>query len=242
MFTRVLEILTNLLPNPTLRTKEWIARLVALAVIAITIGVIAITLLRGTELGERIGFNPISSPLPQLSHAQFTSSVQQMWQEITGLREKNADIRATFVIVLTDKKTGNIVTSVEQERTDVLIWVWSIPVDKFSSLDIFTQAFNDLKPKLEPRLKEVGRCLSGGIEKPVHDFLKRGVNDFQSTHFSICPIFTRRDYRLVAATVAFYINPDNGELFYYEDQLQRSTSFIASKFDNFATPHRFIYN
>lgn len=246
MITRVIEILgdiiKSLIPNHQLRTKEWIARLLVSTLIVIIIGAVTVVGLRGTGLGERIGINPVNSSLSQLSHAEFVSSFQDMWQAITGVQEQNSDVRSTFVIALIDKETGNIVSSPEAKSTYGLIWVWSLPADKFSFLNNFQQAFNDLKPKFENKLREEGRCLSGGIEKPVLDSLRRGVSNFQSTHFSICPIFAKKDYRLVAATVAFYRNPNNQELFYYEDLLRRATSFVENKFNSFKTRYEFFYN
>jgi len=68
------------------------------------------------------------------------------------------------------------------------------------------------------------------------------VYDFQSTHFSVCPVFTSQNKRLVTAAIALYKQPDSLQLYFYEDKLQRAASAISTLFYSFSEKYQIIFD
>lgn len=232
----LLDAIKSLLPNQNLPTPIWIIRLCVLSLLgaAIVFGI------RGTPLSDRIGLSkPVE--LPVLNNVEIVKNFRQSYEEISQLREADPNVRATFLAVLIDDATNNIVQMPGIKESRLLLWSWSVPVDKFSYLDVFERAFNTIKGEFQPKLNE-GSCLSGEIQKPVLEILKRGVYDFQSTHFSVCPIFTSQNRRLVAAAIALYKQPGIIQLYSYEDRLQRAANAISTLFYSFAEKYQIIFD
>lgn len=196
--------------------------------------------IKGTPLGDKLGLNPIVQ-LPSLTHAEVVQNFQQSYEEISQLRESDPNVRATFLVVLIDNSTNNIVQEKNVKDTRLAFWAWSLPVDKFSYLNVFIKAFNSIKGEFQEKLSD-DSCISGAIQKPVLEQLKRGVYDFQSTHFSLCPIFTRQNKRLVAAAIALYKQPDQLQIYFYEDKLQRASSAISTLFYSFTQKYQITFD
>ncbi len=233
----VTDIVKALLPRSDLSTMSWAIRisLLALLCVGIYIGI------KGTPLGDRLGLNPVEE-LPKLTHVEIANSFQQSYEQISQLRESDPNVRATFLMALVDNSTNNIVLSddIPESKTRLIFWAWSLPVDKYAYLDVFDKSFNQIKKEFL-KINE-GYCLSGEIKKEIAEQLKRGVYDFQSTHFSVCPVFTTSKKRLVAAAIAFYKQPSNYQLYFYEDRLQRATNAIKTLFYSFSNKYEVYFD
>ncbi|WP_414589790.1 hypothetical protein [Scytonema sp. PCC 10023] len=232
----VLDVVKSLLPNQNLSTPAWIIRLSFLGVLVVGI----VVGIKDTPLGDRIGLSK-QVELPALTHTEVVKNFKQSYEEISQLRESDPNVRASFLVTLVDNSTNNIVLTNEVKDTRLMFWAWSLPVDKYSYLDVFERAFNGVKGEFQSKLND-GSCLSGAIQKPVLEQLKRGVYDFQSTHFSICPIFTSKNKRLIAAAIALYKQPDSLQLYFYEDKLQRAASAISTLFYSFSEKYQIIFD
>ncbi|WP_414589753.1 hypothetical protein [Scytonema sp. PCC 10023] len=231
-----LDVIKSLLPNHNLSTLAWIIRLSFLSVLVVGI----VFGMKDTPLGDRIGLSK-QIELPLLTHTEVIKNFRQSYEEISQLRESDPNVRATFLVALIDNSTNNIVQSQNIKDTRLMFWAWSVPVDKYSYLDVFERAFNSIKGEFQAKLND-GSCLSGEIQKPVLEQLKRGVYDFQSTHFSVCPVFTSQNKRLVTAAIALYKQPDSLQLYFYEDKLQRAASAISTLFYSFSEKYQIIFD
>lgn len=237
-------ILRDLLPSRDMAIGRWVAQLMMVVFVIVGIGSTAALGLRGTGLGEKWGLNPITKPLPLLTHTEMAATTRQIYEQLSQLRENNPDVRTTFLLTLYDPKTGTLVKApkFDPKEARVLLWVWSVPVDKFSSLTIIENIFNNLKEEFIPRFSGQSQCISGEIKPLILEQMRRGINDFQSSHFSICPVYTVINRHLIAATVAFYKQPTNFQLYYFEDRLARATDAISPFFYDWSTKYETYFN
>lgn len=243
----VLDIIKDLLPSRDLPNHIWLSRILVLFSTGILIGVLVFFAIRGTELGNKYGLKPVAV-VPVLSHVAFSNSTKEIWETLTELREEDERVRATFVVGYINPATGNFVDNKNDLRSaEALIWIWSIPSTRFASINVLEEAFNLGLTKARSIILNASKCYSYPIEGEFKDFLERGINNFQSTHISVCPIFLRKNRTLIANTVMFYKldkSPEAVErtaIYVYQDRLNRATFKISNYFVNFNTLYQFYY-
>lgn len=244
----LLDIIKDLLPSRDLPNHIWVSRILVLFTTGIIVAVLAFYGLRGTELGSRYGLKPIAI-VPILSHVQFSSGMKEIWETLTELREEDDNVRGTFLVGYVNPQTGNFVNEKQDLRNaESLIWVWSIPSTRFTSITVLEEAFNLGLSKSRNIVINAQTCYSYPIAGEFRDFLERGINNFQSTHISVCPIFLRKNKVLIANTVMFYKLGKNLDKVLertatniYQDRLNRATFKISSYFVNFNNLYQFYY-
>lgn len=243
IITESMKLVQNLLPDRNSNTISWVIRMFVLFWILLTLMGSVYYLLVSTTLGAKYGVTPIASPeLPKLSHLELALSSRQTWVQLTQLREDNDAIKGAFLVMLYDRKSGNFIIKPNFDNSDILIWEWSIPDERYTTLEIVEESMNTAKPKYIEGLKNKNTCITSTLGDNSLAILKRGIPDLKITHASICPIYTRSKGLLIGAVVV-YFKPDSvNTTQFIEDKTRRTTNLIATHFKDFTTRYEFIYD
>lgn len=260
MYQAILDFIKSFIPDPELPTGEYLTRLISLSAITAVIGTLIYFAVSGTVLGARWGLTKTVSDIPNLSHLEFNKDQRESWQALTQLRENDPNVKGAFVAILYNDKTGNILTEDERKESLAMIWVYSIPGQKFNSIDIIETAISKVKPTYQERFNAKRECFASKLTGEPYQVLRRGIEDLQSTHFAVCPIFSKNKNFLIAASFLLLAippdplqsphNPASPEdiityeeltLWGYQDRLRRTTALIDNNFRSFDRPYSFYY-
>lgn len=256
----IFDAIRDLLPTKEDTTKVYAIKLGILLVMILVLGGAALTVALNTTWGKRIGIERIQEKQEVLSMTELSLHIRQMFHLLNRVKANDTNVRALYILLLVDKKTGNVVTrDMDIKDTSILVFVWATPSNQVNSIDIMEHGINLAKPDIEPRLRQEQSCIDGDIQQKVLDVFRRSIVDFKSNRFIICPIYARGGKYLTAATLMFYIDNDTkidslGNVIVsnssqtveiairYKDALWESTNLISNYFYDYKIPYIFYYN
>jgi hypothetical protein len=259
MFQAILDFIKGFTPDSKLPTGEYLARVASLSAVLLIIATAVYFAVSGTVLGARWGLVRTVTDITNLSHVEFNKDQRVSWQGLTQLRENDDTIKGAFIAVLYNTDTGNILTKDEHKKSQSMLWVVSIPGNKFNSIDIIETAINKIKPTYQEKFNEKRECFSSRLNGEPLQILRRGIENLKSTPFAVCPIFTKKgDFLIAASFLLIELPPDplaadretkpseiidyeGFTLWGYQDRLRRATALIDDNFRRFDVPHIFYY-
>lgn len=242
MFQFITDMLKDLLPSREQSNATWVSRLFVLFLLG-SIGVSFFwNAILTTTLGERYGIKRLNDKLPFMTHMELLITRRQVWQQLSGLRINDDDIRAVFLLMMIDKKTRNIVLKdMNPSETDIVIWEFEIPVRRFSSLEVIEDILNNQQVSLEKKIRETEKCITIPLEGETLTILKRAMPDFLSTHAAICPMYTFYNPRMIGSTMIFFRIRPPLEAWHYEEKLRQTTIQVSSFYRDMTIHYEIIY-
>jgi hypothetical protein len=248
---KIIELLKNLLPDSSLPTKDYIARITINFTLVIIVSLLLYTTINNTILADKMGLSKLEKALPVLSHVDLIRDFQTVRQVIKQFSDAYTEVKSSFIIVLVNE-TGNIVTKNSPiEKTDTLLWTVTTYKGGEDSLYILDEIIRKFNKNILPELQNHS-CTSAKVQGTNLEN-NRAISDMLTTHYVACPIFTKKGV-LVGYTLSFLSltpvplsNKAKGDtntilLWTFEDRLLRVTKFVESYFRSFEVQYKIHYN
>lgn len=236
------DLIKDLLPARGDKFSVWVAKLLLVTLVVLTFGGLSYYVLINTTLGEQYNVRLIARQVP-LTHIEYVEQSVKNWRNLASLRDEYADVKASFVVIIYDRSTGNMLLNPQYKNAGTLIWSWSLPLDKLDSLRPFEQGLDTV---LEPLIKTMGErgCLSNKITPELLAYFRRGVAKFDFNHAAACPLYSAfeqgKPRYIVGYTTAFYNSPDGKDSPSIEAALRRVTDEFGDSY-SFRNPYIFHF-
>lgn len=237
LFQLISEVIQSLLPEKSSTNKVWITRVIILILAGYGAAVLTFFALHDTALGERLGLTNLTPKLSELSQVSIITYRQSVWQRLIAARNGNDSIKGAFAIGLYNQDTGNFIRSKEEySKAQAIIYASSYNFSKYDAIEVLEEGINSvIQQQLEAMVKTNG-CVSGKLPDALLGYFRRGIQNFDSTHASACPVYAGTDRRITSLIAFFYTPKDATDNLAIDFNLRQIT-YSLRDYMNFNKPY-----
>ena len=210
MFNRIIDGFTGavkiLLPDSSMPTLQWAARLATLvAIAAVGIGVPFVSL-RNTELGRKYGINSpeVLSPLTNRAYRDIQTVI---YTYLSRIREDNPDLRISLFLAIYDQN-GNIGFSTKQAK-GFGVFSWFSPNTNYVSFATLENVIAIVLEDQNDTLVREKKCVSLKISPVNVQRFKQAIEGFTSNYLIACPAPDAVDPDVTFGAVLSFYNTDS---------------------------------
>ena len=231
MFNRIIDGFTGaikvLLPDSSMPTLQWVARLATLmGIAAISIGV-PFVLLRNTELGKKYGINSPETFSP-LSNKEYRDINTVVYTYLSRIREDNSEMRTAVFLAIYDDN-GNIGYSTKTSR-GFSVFSWFAPNTNYVSFNTLENVIGIVTANQNDTLVRDKKCISTQINPVDVQRFRQAIEGFSSDYLIACPVPDAVDPDVTFGAVMTFYNtaaPAPGKAADVQKQLLESTKGAA---------------
>ena len=210
MFNRMIDGFTGaikiLLPDSSMPTLQWVARLATLmSIAAIAIGV-PFVLLRNTELGKKYGINSPETFSP-LSNRAYRDIETVIYTYLSRIREDNPEMRTAVFLAIYDEN-GNIGFSSKQAR-GFGVFSWFAPNTNYVSFGTLENVIAIVLEDQNDTLVREKKCVSLKISPVNIQRFSQAIEGFSSNYLIACPAPDAVDSDVTFGAVLTFYNTDS---------------------------------
>ena len=209
MFNRIIDGFTGavkiLLPDSSMPTLQWVARLATLVGIAV-IGIgIPFVSLRNTDLGKKYGINSPQTFSP-LSNKEYRDINTVVYTYLSRIREDNSELRSALFLAIYDDN-GNIGHSTKTSR-GFSVFSWFAPNTNYVSFNTLENVISIVTANQSDSLVKEKKCISGKISPVDVQRFRQAIEGFVSNYFIACPVPDAVDPDVTFGAVMTFLNTD----------------------------------
>lgn len=210
MFNRIIDGFTGavkiLLPDSSMPTLQWAARLATLVAIAV-IGIgIPFVSLRNTELGKKYGINSPETLSP-LSNRAYRDIQTVLYTYLSRIREDNSEVRLSLFLAIYDQN-GNIGFSTKDAR-GFSVFSWFTPNTNYVSFNTLENVIAIVLEDQNNVLVKEKKCVSLKLSPINVQRFKQAVDGFTSNYLIACPAPDAVDPDVTFGAVLSFYNTDS---------------------------------
>ena len=231
MFNRMIDGFTGaikiLLPDSSMPTLQWVARLATLmGIAAIAIGVPFVSL-RNTDLGRKYGINSPETFSP-LSNKEYRDINTVVYTYLSRIRQDNSEMRTAVFLAIYDDN-GNIGYSTKTSR-GFSVFSWFAPNTNYVSFNTLENVIGIVTANQNDTLVRDKKCISAKINPVDEQRFRQAIDGFTSNYFIACPVPDAVDPDVTFGAVMTFYNTDApapGKVADVQKQLFESTKSAA---------------
>lgn len=237
------EIIKSLLPEKNSTNGVWISRILILIFASYGALIFLYFGLQDTSLGQKLGISILTPKTAVLRHIDFIDYTRRLWQQLAAVRNANDSIKGAFIVGLYNEETGNFIRDKEEYgKVRVKFITHSLLLSRYDALEVVEDGLDMVVKRSFGEMVKKQDCIGGTISPNLLNFFKKGIEDFQSTHASACPIqvYRKNEFFIPAILMFFYLPKNDVDRANIEYELRR-VSYVMRNSIWYDKPRTFYF-